>query len=30
VFDVEDEDSHSRMMNLKNRIRTSGLEVFDG
>ena len=30
MFDVEDEDSHSRMMNLKNRIRTSGLEVFDG
>jgi len=30
VFDVEDEDAQNRMMKLKRRIQTSGLEVLDG
>ena len=30
LFDVESEDAKDRMMKLKSRIATSGLEVFDG
>ena len=30
VFDAESEDAENRLAKLKSRIRTSGLEVFDG